>query len=113
MIEGSVDTSVMIACVDQLRTQIAKRRYVLRATAPMHRSKAWIAPMPRWVRKGVIVKYGPAYAPELNLIEILWRFLKYSWLPCSAYASFSCLCQAVEDILTRFGTDDTITFQAA
>jgi hypothetical protein len=27
--------------------------------------------------------------------------------------SFQCLCKAVEDILTRFGTDFTITFQAA
>jgi hypothetical protein len=55
----------------------------------------------------------PAYAPELNLIEILWRFIKYYWLPFSAYTSFQCLCKAVEDILTRFGTDYTITFQAA
>ena len=69
--------------------------------------------IPHWVRKGLIVKYLPAYAPELNLIEILWRFIKYYWLPFSAYTSFQCLCQAVEDILTRFGTDDTINFQAS
>jgi transposase len=113
MIEGSVDTSVIIACFDQLSTQIAKRSYVRLDNAPMHRSKAFIAQIPRWVRKGLIVKYLPAYSPELNLIEILWRFIKYYWLPFSAYASFSCLCKAVEDILTRFGTDYTITFQAA
>ena len=28
-----------------------------------------------------MLKYLPSYAPELNLIEILWRFLKYYWLP--------------------------------
>src|SRR2546429_780670 len=60
-----------------------------------------------------MIKYLPAYAPELNLIEILWRFLQYSWRPFSAYTSFQCLCTAVEDILTRFGTDDKIPFQAA
>ena len=69
--------------------------------------------IPQWVRKGLIVKYVPSYAPELNLIEILWRFIKYYWLPFSAYTSFQCLCKSVEDILTRFGTDYTITFQAA
>ena len=41
---------------------------------------------------------------QLNLIEILWRFMKYYWLPFSAYASFQCLSEAVEEILThKFG----------
>jgi DDE superfamily endonuclease len=53
----------------------------------------------------------PAYAPELNLIEILWRFMKYYWLPFSAYASFQCLYEAIEQILTRVGTEYTIAFQ--
>src|SRR2546425_2190496 len=68
--------------------------------------------IPKWVKRGLIIKYLPPYSPELNLIEILWRFMKYSWLPFSAYMSFPCLVQAVEDILTRFGTDYTINFQA-
>jgi transposase len=113
MIEGSVDTSVIIECFNQLSEQIDKRSYVLLDNAPMHRSKAFIQQIPHWVRKGLIVKYLPSYAPELNLIEILWRFIKYYWLPFSAYTSFQCLWKAVEDILTRFGTDYTITFQAA
>ena len=51
-------------------------------------------------------------SPELHPLELLWRFMKYQWLPCSAYRSFPCLVQAVEDILIRFGTDYVITFQA-
>jgi transposase len=113
MIEGSVDTSVIIECFNALSTQIDKRSYVLLDNAPMHRSKAFIQQIPQWVRKGLIVKYLPSYSPELNLIEILWRFIKYYWLPFSAYTSFQCLCKSVEDILTRFGTDYTISFQAA
>ena len=113
MIEGSIDTAVIIECFEQFSAHIDKRSYVLLDNAPMHRSKAFIQRIAQWVRKGLIVKYLPAYAPELNLIEILWRFIKYYWLPFSAYTSFSCLCKAVEDILTRFGTDYTITFQAA
>jgi len=103
MIEGSVDTSVMIACFDQLSTQIAKRSDVLLDHAPMHRSKAFIAQMPRWVRQGLIVKSLPAYSPELNLIEILWRFIKYYWLPFSAYTSFQSLCTAVEPTFKGLG----------
>jgi hypothetical protein len=57
MIEGSVDTSVIIACFDPWRTQSAKRSDVLLDHAPMHRSKAFMAQMPRWVRQGFMVKY--------------------------------------------------------
>jgi hypothetical protein len=57
MIEGSVATSVMIACFDQWSTQMAKRSDVLLDHAPMHRSQALMAQMPRWVRKGFMVKY--------------------------------------------------------
>ena len=113
MIEGSIDTSVIIECFDQFSAQIDKRSYVVLDKAPMHRSKAFLQRMPQWVKKGLIIKYLPSYAPELNLIEILWRFIKYYWLPFSAYTSFQSLCKAVEEILTRFGTDYTITFQAA
>ena len=113
MMEGSRDTSVIIECFDQFSAHIDKRSYILLDNAPMHRSKAFMQRIPQWVKQGLIVKYLPSYAPELNLIEILWRFIKYYWLPFSAYTSFQCLCKAVEDILTRFGTDYTITFRTA
>ena len=60
-----------------------------------------------------MVKSLPSYAPEFNLIEIVWRVMQYYWLPFSAYASFQRLSAAVEEILIRIGTDYTINFQAA
>src|SRR5260221_11370634 len=99
--------------MDQFSAQLTKKAYVLIDNAPMHRSKAFIRHIPKWVKRGLIIKCLPSYSPELNLIEILWRFIKYYWLPFSAYTSFQSLCKAVEDILTRFGTDYTITFQTA
>ena len=112
VIEGKVDTSVIVEGFDQFSKQINKRTYVLLDNSPLHRSHEFIRHIPQWVKRGLIMKYLPPYSPELNLIEILWRFIKYHWLPFSAYMSFSCLVQAVEDILTRFGTDYTINFQA-
>jgi transposase len=77
----------------------------------VHRSREFVEHIAQWVKRGLIVKYLPSYAPELNLIEILWRFMKYYWLPFSAYASFQHLYEAIEQILTGFGTEYTITFQ--
>src|SRR5437667_1700649 len=56
--------------------------------------------MPSWKKQGLIIKYLPPYAPELNLIEILWRRIKYTWLPFSAYACLNALIEALEDILS-------------
>jgi transposase len=28
------------------------------------------------------------YSPELNLIEFLWRFMKYEWIEMSTYRSW-------------------------
>src|SRR6266571_3035836 len=50
MIEGSVDTAVIIECFAQLREQLDKRSSVLLDNAPMHRSKACMQQMPKWVR---------------------------------------------------------------
>ena len=113
MVEGTVDTSTIVECFEQFSQQLTKRTYVFLDNAPVHRSQEFIGHIAQWVQRGLIIKYLPAYAPELNLIEILWRFMKYSWLPFSAYTSFQCLYEAVEQILTRVGTEYTIAFQSA
>jgi transposase len=111
VVEGKVDTATVVECFEQFSQQVKKRTYVFLDNAPVHRSQTFIQHISTWVKRGVIIKYLPPYSPELNLIEILWRFMKYHWLPFSAYRSFQCLVQAVEDILIRFGTEYTITFQ--
>jgi len=55
--------------------------------------------IPYWKKQGLIIKYLPPYSPELNLIEILWLRIKYTWLPFSAYACLNALIEALEDIL--------------
>jgi len=111
MIEGSVDTEVIMACMDQFSQQLTQRAYVFVDNAPMHRSHDFIHQIPKWVKRGLIIKYLPAYSPALNLIEILWRFMKYTWLPFSASTSFASLRRAVAQILKHFGTEYRIDFQ--
>ena len=113
LIEGAVNTAVVVACLEQFSEQLDKKAFVLIDNAPVHRSQEFIRHIPQWVKKGLISKYLPSYAPALNLIEILWRFMKYYWLPFAAYGSFRHLCEAVEEILKQFGTKYTIDFQGA
>ena len=109
--EGHVDSAVVIECFEQFSQQLNKRAYVLLDNASIQKSRAFIQHIPQWVKRSLIIKYLPPYSPELNLIEILWRFMKYYWLPFSAYMSLQCLLQSIEDILQRFGTDYTIAFE--
>ena len=63
-----------------------------------------------WETNGLTVKYLPTYSPELNLIEIVWRFIKYSWLPLAAYLSFKNLKNELQMVLDGIGSKYQITF---
>ena len=54
-------------------------------------------------KKGLTIFYLPTYSPELNIIEILWRFIKYEWLNIDAYESWKSFVKAVEDVLQGVG----------
>jgi transposase len=51
-----------------------------------------------------------AYSPELNLIEILWRKIKYEWLPLTAYDSFKTLLRELQKVLAGVGSKYQINF---
>lgn len=79
--------------------------------ASMHRSKAFWRKIIEWISHRVHLVYLSACSPELNLIEILWRQMKYAWLPLSAYLSFEHLCDEVHRLLGDYGTDHAINFE--
>jgi transposase len=70
--------------------------------APSHR-KGERKRQAEWLLGRVWVWILPSYSPELNLIEILWKKIKYEWLPWGAYASFQSLCKALQDIFENDG----------
>ena len=109
---GSVNTETVIACFDAFSQTIKKKTVVIIDNAPIHRSLAFAERLSVWEKKGLFLKFLPAYSPELNLIEMLWRFIKYEWLPFSAYVNFETLVEAVEDILVHVGSKYTIAFQS-
>lgn len=63
-LEGSVDTAGIVACMDQFSQQLTQRAYVFVDNAPMHRAHDFIKEIPKWVQRGLIIKYLPAYSPE-------------------------------------------------
>jgi len=84
LFEQSLNTSVVVACLNDFCKNIKKKTVVVMDNSSIHRSEEFEEYMARWKKKGLIIKYLIPYAPELNLIEILWRHIKYFWLPFSA-----------------------------
>ena len=105
-----VNTDVVVACFDNFSGTLTGKNVVIMDNAPVHKSKKFLSRLPERHKKGLDIIFLPPYSPELNLIEILWRKMKYEWLPFSAYTSFSKLKERVEDIFVKFGSEYTIEF---
>ncbi|MDA3929493.1 MAG: transposase [Prolixibacteraceae bacterium] len=88
---------------DKFIGQVVKRTIVMLENSPIHRSKKFMAKIKEWKEKDLLVFFLPPYSPELNLIEILWRRIKYQWLPFEAYLSFQNLKERLSYLLNNFG----------
>lgn len=109
-VQGWVTSDVVIECFDRFCDQIGKNTAVIVDNASMHTSKKFKNKLAAWAEQGLTVIYLPTYSPELNLIEIIWRFIKYQWLPLSAYSSFKNLKLELQNVLDGIGSEYQITF---
>ena len=109
-VQGYVDSAMVMACFDQFCSTINQRTVVIVDNASMHTSDKFKGKLGEWEDKGLTVKYLPTYSPELNLIEIVWRFIKYHWLPLSAYLSFKNLKNELQKVLDGIGSEYQINF---
>lgn len=108
--EGSINSEVVIACLDKLSEKIKKETIIVLDNASIHQNKKLWEKEKEWSEKGLKIFFLPTYSPQLNKIEIMWRFMKYKWLEASAYSSYKNLVKAVENILINFGSKYTINF---
>ena len=74
--------------MDKFMGQIVKKTAVISNNSPIHKSKKIMAKIKEWGENDLLIFFLPPYSPELNLIEILWRRIKYQWLPFEAYICF-------------------------
>jgi transposase len=54
--------------------------------------------------RGIELLYLPSYAPNLNLIERLWRFVKRECLGCRVLPSYEGFTGAIDDCLANLNT---------
>jgi DDE superfamily endonuclease len=115
--EQAVTTDTVVAAFDAFVEGYASKHQetgipclVVLDNASIHRSGMFKEKLTGWLERGVRVYFLPPYSPELNLIEILWRKIKYEWLPFDAYQSYGHLKKWVLEILGNVGVKFQITF---
>lgn len=108
--EGSINSQIMIDFLDEFCESITKKTVIVLDNAPIHKSKIFTEKIKEWEQQDLIIYFIPPYSPELNLIEILWRFVKYQWLKFEAFTSFNNLKTSLNEIFNNFGAKYMINF---
>lgn len=108
--EGNTNTEVVVACLDQFSQHIDKPTYIWMDNASTHTSYLFLENLGFCAEKGLYIRHLPPYSAELNIIEILWRKIKYEWMPFEAYQSFKSLKDNLFDILKKVGDEYVIAF---
>ena len=96
--------------LETLAFSISKLTVVVLDNARVHTSKRFQEHRDVWEKRGLFIFYLPPYSPHLNLIEILWRKLKYEWLRSEDYLAEDNLFYAVTQILAAVGDSLKINF---
>ena len=87
------------------------KRHDMVDNASIHTSKKFRARIADWIlEKKLLVCFLPTYSPELNLIEILWRKVKYEWLNLLSIKSFTEFEKEVKRVFASFGDGYMISF---
>lgn len=108
--EATINSDVIIACIDDFALSCTQPTVIVMDQAPVHNCANFHDKCQEWQQQGIEIFWLPPYSPQLNLIEILWRFMKYEWIDFSAYESWSTLVEYVEKVLREFGENYVINF---
>ncbi len=108
--EGTVNTSVVVACIDEFSKNIKIPTVLIIDNASTHTSNEFKENIERWTEANLTIYPIPPYSPELNIIEIIWRKIKYEWLPFSAYESYQSLERELFNVLANIGVSHKVAF---
>jgi len=108
---GSMNADVLIKFLDEFAKEIKEKTVIILDNAPFHHAKIFKNKTKEWQKVDLYVWYLPSYSPHLNLIETLWRKIKYEWLKPKDYSNWESLNKALDDIFQNIGVKFKIKFK--
>lgn len=110
--DTSVKSDKVVEIFDDFSKQLSKPTVVVLDNASFHKSKIFKANIASWANRGLILLYLPPYSPQLNIIEMLWKFIKYHWMEMNAYQSYATMKEYVQKMLDEYGSKRVIDFSS-
>ena len=107
---GTTRSERVIQFLDQFSQTLEITTVVVLDQASIHTSDAMIGKLEEWRKNKLELFWLPTYSPQFNLIEILWRFMKYEWIEVAAYQNWKSLVAYVKKVLSNVGTEYVINF---
>jgi len=98
----NINAAFIIECLDEIADKIQMPTVLVMDNAPWHRAEAVQEKQEQWNKKGLYLFYLPTYSPHLNLIETLWRKIRYEWLRPQDYLSAGHLEEAIFNIISKY-----------
>ena len=96
--------------LEDLSTKLKKMTVIVLDNARIHTSQIIKERKKDWQARGLYLFYLPRYSPHLNIVEMLWRKLKYEWLTPADYQSKENLFYQISLALKAVGNSLFIRF---
>lgn len=114
--QQTINGDLTIAFIPMLRddfcyNQMEQPSVIVLDNATIHHSNEFKQKIEEWEEQGLYIFYLPRYSPHLNLIETLWRKIKYEWLKAHDYLNWKTFVAALEYIFINIGKEFIINFK--
>jgi transposase len=108
--KANINSSFILEKLENLSTGLEKLTVIVLDNARIHTSLVIKERLKTWQQRGLYIFYLPRYSPHLNIVEILWRKLKYEWLSPSDYQDKENLFYQIRSALKAVGESLFIKF---
>lgn len=108
--DENINSQFIIECIDEVAQTIKRPTVLVLDNAPWHKAHKLLNKQKQWMEKELYLFFLPTYSPHLNLIETLWRKMKYRWLKPEDYLSAKKMKQAIVNIIQLYDQQFCINF---
>lgn len=109
---ASITSEFVLEQLDRLSSGLQKLTVLVLDNAPVHTARSIKERRAMWEQRGLFLLYLPRYSLHLNIVETLWRKLKYEWLAPKDYDSPDGLFYTIRQALAAVGSSLWINFSA-
>jgi len=110
MILDRINADVIITFFEEFSFQILKQTVAILENARIHLATNFKKRISYWEQRGLFLFFSPPYSPHLNIIERLWKELKFKWIKTDDYTSFYNLRYAISSCLKNVGQNLRIKY---